>query len=95
MTKPIPHPDSRFTVLWQVEDYERRSGRRYTQWLCQCVCGKTKKVQSYLIRNGHKKSCGCLRSEQAKKRWKSVAAMGRKAYSEKCKARRDQHAATT
>lgn len=86
--RPIPHRESRFTPLWQVEDYERNDGRRYTQWLCQCSCGKTKKVAAHLIRNGHKKSCGCLRREKAKAKWARVAAMGRKVHSENCRQRR-------
>ena len=86
--KPIPHSDSRLTVLWQVEDYERNDGRRYTQWFCQCSCGKTKTVKSYCIRNGHQKSCGCLRKEMASNKWERVAAMGRKVHSENCRQRR-------
>ena len=94
MTRPIPHPESRFTVLWQVEDCERKDGRRYTQWLCQCLCGKTKKVYTARLRDGHVKSCGCLRREKAKAKWARVAAMGRKVHSENCKQRRLSNAAT-
>ena len=30
-------------------------------WVCSCDCGKETKVTSYNLRNGHTKSCGCLR----------------------------------
>ena len=30
-------------------------------WNCECDCGKETKVASYNLRNGHTKSCGCLR----------------------------------
>lgn len=37
-------------------------------WLCKCDCGKTTTVDSYNLRSGHVKSCGCLAKEQVKKR---------------------------
>lgn len=30
-------------------------------WLCECECGSTKLVQSAHLRNGHTRSCSCLR----------------------------------
>ena len=86
-TKPIPHPESRLTVLWQVEDYERKDGRRYTQWFCQCSCGKTKKVNVARLRDGHIKSCGCLRSEKARIKGLATAHIARAAMMEKRKRR--------
>ena len=35
-------------------------------WLCQCKCGNLIKVRGGHLRNGHTKSCGCLRKEQLK-----------------------------
>lgn len=32
-------------------------------WLCQCCCGNTTIVESYGLRHGTTRSCGCLRSE--------------------------------
>ncbi len=58
--KPIPHPTSWLTVLWQVEMLEL-GGRRYGQWLCQCKCGKTRKVPRMKIINGGIRSCGCMK----------------------------------
>ncbi len=83
MTKPIPHPESRFTVLWQVEDYIRRDMRRCSQWLCQCSCGKTKKIVVTQLRNGHIKSCGCLRREKAREKGLRTAHIARAALKEK------------
>lgn len=33
--------------------------RQKNYWLCQCVCGKQKVVQSSAIKSGRSKSCGC------------------------------------
>jgi hypothetical protein len=87
MTKPIPHPESRLTVLWEVEPYERKDGRRFTQYLCQCVCTKTLKVELSRIRNGHTKSCGCLRKEKARIKGLATAHIARAAMMEKRKRR--------
>lgn len=38
-------------------------------WLCQCECGDTKKVTYSHLVNGDTKSCGCLRREEAKKKF--------------------------
>jgi len=34
-------------------------------WLCKCSCGNTSVADSYGLRHGVTKSCGCLRSEIA------------------------------
>lgn len=65
--KPIPPKDSRLTVLWQVEMEIDRNGKRYSQWLCQCKCGNTKKVRRVRIQDGHTRSCGCLAAEHSMK----------------------------
>lgn len=36
-------------------------------WVCQCSCGNIVVANSNLLRNGHKKSCGCLHRELAAK----------------------------
>ena len=39
-----------------------QSGRqRVSMWECQCDCGNTCTVQGYLLQNGRRKSCGCIR----------------------------------
>lgn len=37
---------------------------KISKWLCQCDCGKTKIVQSFYLRSGKSKSCGCIRTER-------------------------------
>lgn len=42
----------------------RRNGmneRRKALWLCKCDCGNEITAEGCLLRNGHIKSCGCLR----------------------------------
>ena len=40
-----------------------QSGRqRVSLWKCRCDCGNTCIVQGYLLKNGRRKSCGCIRS---------------------------------
>jgi|SRR5208337_2992679 len=34
---------------------------RHMTWLCRCACGKIFVVEGSNLRNGHTKSCGCLR----------------------------------
>lgn len=41
--------------------------RHHAQWLCQCDCGLTTLSYAYQLNNGSKKSCGCLRIEEASK----------------------------
>lgn len=41
---------------------------RYARWLCLCFCGKTTQVSKYELHNGHTKSCGCLKHENARAR---------------------------
>lgn len=38
-----------------------------SKWLCKCSCGNEKKVNSYDLRSGNTKSCGCLRREMRTK----------------------------
>lgn len=38
-----------------------------SKWLCKCDCGKEVIVSTQNIKNGHTKSCGCLKIEQNKK----------------------------
>lgn len=55
----------RLTVLRQVEDYIKPSGKHESQWLCKCSCEPNKTVikQGGLLKNGHTQSCGCLSNE--------------------------------
>lgn len=48
----------RLTVL-----YQDLSITKHVAWVCSCLCGKTKSIQSYSLRHGKTKSCGCLHKE--------------------------------
>ncbi len=39
------------------------SSTNRAQWLCRCECGKMLVIAGKKLRNGHTKSCGCLRKE--------------------------------
>ncbi|MDQ0154927.1 hypothetical protein [Robertmurraya andreesenii] len=41
-------------------------------WTCKCDCGNTIDVQSYYLRDGTKKSCGCLQNESRSKSMKKA-----------------------
>lgn len=56
-------PDSRLTVIKQVDDYIEKNGSRRAQYLCECNCGCGQPVIALAkeIKSGHTKSCGCLK----------------------------------
>jgi len=41
----------------------RHGGMPHAAWLCQCDCGRKKWVALMSLRNGHSRSCGCLRRD--------------------------------
>lgn len=43
-----------------------RYNEKTKKWLCRCDCGKRKEVDTYLLKAGSTKSCGCLRKRRAK-----------------------------
>lgn len=55
---------SRLTVKSRASDGEYGQFR----WNCECDCGGTAVVRGSGLRNGHTKSCGCLRNELATER---------------------------
>lgn len=65
-------PDSRLTVIKQVEDYVSPSGYHYNRWLCQCSCKEKTLllVQGRSLKSGNTRSCGCLERELTIKRMK-------------------------
>lgn len=54
----------RLTALKCTKKATRKSGPSI--WLCKCVCGNFKNVQSGHLVNGSTQSCGCLQREKAK-----------------------------
>lgn len=53
---------SRLKVLGKAGKDKRGA----TLWLCECSCGERTTALAYQLRNGGKKSCGCLSREKAK-----------------------------
>lgn len=63
MKKLIEMPQKRFGRLFVICRAENDKTKKPT-YLCKCDCGKTTVVRGKLLRNGHTKSCGCLRYER-------------------------------
>lgn len=61
-------PDSKLTVIKQVDDYVSPSGHHQAQYLCRCNCdkGKTIITRALWVKNGHTKSCGCMTGKNFK-----------------------------
>lgn len=63
-------PDSRLTVIKEVEPHISSGGNKSIQYLCECSClsddGKhpTIIVRGAHLRNGNTKSCGCIVKEK-------------------------------
>lgn len=57
---------SRLTVVARAESTKYGDGRIRTNWLCQCLCGKTITARADQLKSKNTKSCGCLHSEWAK-----------------------------
>jgi hypothetical protein len=73
------HIFNRFTVLKRVG-----TKGHYATYLCRCICGTEKILQSTVIKRGFTKSCGCLRKEGKKginsPGWKGGRRKGPKGY---------------
>ena len=54
----------KYNLLTAVEFVERRNGKPY--WLFRCDCGNEKVIWAGNVTNGHVKSCGCLNRKQAR-----------------------------
>ena len=50
-----------------VLSYEGTNKRGVSQWKCECKCGSIVIADSCRLKNGQKKSCGCLQKESYKK----------------------------
>lgn len=45
---------------------EARRGNKRPAWICRCDCGQVTRAFTYNIKNGHTKSCGCLKVDVTK-----------------------------
>ncbi len=52
------------TVLKQVDSI-KHGDKVKARWLCICDCGNSCLANAQLLRNGHKKSCGCLKHKDS------------------------------
>lgn len=55
----------RFARLTVLKRAIKASSNGNTYWLCRCICGNFIEADSYRLRTGNVKSCGCLRKEKA------------------------------
>ena len=53
----------RLTVVERRENYIDPKGKQRSKWRCECECGNIVDVVGSVLKNGHTKSCGCLRKE--------------------------------
>lgn len=59
----------RLTVIERAESYVLpSSGKKRSQWLCECECGNRCVVQAGHLKSGHTQSCGCLNRDVVKER---------------------------
>lgn len=58
----------RLVVISRDIDHFTESGNRQVTWICRCDCGANISVRATHLRNGHTKSCGCLKKEGAARR---------------------------
>lgn len=56
-------PNSRLTVIKEVEPYISPRNIKQVCYLCKCECGNELIVKGQALRNGNTKSCGCLSRE--------------------------------
>jgi hypothetical protein len=58
-------PESKLTVMKQIEDYVTSGGERCSQWLCICNCKEHNEVKARGkdLKSGDKTSCGCMTKE--------------------------------
>lgn len=71
----------KFNKLTVIDRGLANSKRREVMWVCQCECGKTTQVSTDDLKNGHNKSCGCLRHELSRTRIYDIwQGMNRRCY---------------
>lgn len=58
MAKPLNLEGKKFGDL-VVKGFDSSDKHRNKLWLCECVCGNTVKVMTYLLTSGRKTNCGC------------------------------------
>ena len=62
----------KLTAVKLVQPHINPSGRKRTQWLCQCDCGNTLVVLAESLKSGNTKSCGCIRVDNGLKQTEAL-----------------------
>lgn len=68
LTVVSPAPNRNIITL--NPDGSFRRARSYTMWNCKCDCGAERVVCSHQLKSGNSKSCGCLRADLTRERFK-------------------------
>ena len=68
MSKRIELKGKQFNS-WTVLKLHSSGTNQDAMWLCKCKCGIIKPVNSYTLRKGKSKNCGCDTSQQTKDRF--------------------------
>lgn len=50
-------------VKIRTDDYVSPQGYHFAKWVCECDCGNIITARGDSLKNGHTKSCGCMRVE--------------------------------
>lgn len=61
MSEPLKATAGQTFGRWTLVSKREEPGEE--RWLCICTCGTTKILKVTVMRNGHSRSCGCLRRE--------------------------------
>ena len=61
MSKIIDLTGQTFGLL-TVTDRASNDRHGHSRWVCRCVCGGTATALGLQLRNGHRRSCGCLKA---------------------------------
>lgn len=65
--KQINLVGQKFNRLYVLKDSGHRSADGSTKWLCRCDCGNLCEVNTYNLRKGIVRSCGCYQKDKCRK----------------------------
>ena len=58
------------TAIYPIKKKSNNKQHIYYYWHCECDCGKEKDINTYQLKSGQTKSCGCLRDKKLSERSK-------------------------
>ena len=58
------------TAIYPIKKKSNNKKHIYYYWHCECDCGKEKDINTYQLKSGQTKSCGCLRDKKLSERSK-------------------------